>query len=150
LMKKDKMGMATSLEARVPFLDHKFAEFAFSIPSQLKIRRMAGKHVLKKAVSKLLPKEIIHRKKAGFPTPIAKWMAHDLRRPITEVLRDAGSSDHGYFNRRVVARLLEEHVSGRANHEHLLFPILNFDLWYKAFFTESTAQQRTEPITVLA
>lgn len=137
LMKKDKMGMATSLEARVPFLDHRFAEIAFSISSDMKVRRLGGKYVLKKSMERLLPKEIIYRKKAGFPTPISKWMAHDLRKPITEILCDSGSSDHGFFDRNVVKRLLDEHVSGRENHERLLFPILNFDLWYREFFTRA-------------
>ena len=139
LMKKDKMGMATSIEARVPFLDHRFADLMFNVPASMKVKRMTGKYIFKKSMERLLPKEIIYRKKAGFPTPIGKWIAQDLREPITDILLDS-SQDHGYFDRDVVKRLLNEHVSGHENHERLLFPILNFDLWYRAFFSDIASQ----------
>jgi asparagine synthase (glutamine-hydrolysing) len=142
LMKKDRMGMATSVEARVPFLDHRFAEMAFSLPSTLKVRRLIGKYVFKKSMRKLLPDEIIYRKKAGFPTPIGRWMAQELRGPITAILCESGQKDHGYFDRGIISRLLKEHVSGRANHERLLFPILNFDLWYREFFSGASKPQQ--------
>jgi asparagine synthase (glutamine-hydrolysing) len=135
LMKKDRMGMATAIEARVPFLDHQFAEMAFSLSSRLKVKGLGGKYVLKKSMERLLPREIIYRKKAGFPTPISKWFQSDLRGPLTEMLCDSGPGHHDYFDQRVVRRLVEEHVSGRENHERLLFPILNFNLWYRTFFS---------------
>jgi asparagine synthase (glutamine-hydrolysing) len=138
LMKKDKMGMATSIEARVPFLDHQFAQLMFNIEPEFKVRRLTGKYIFKKAMERLLPKRIIYRKKAGFPTPISKWIAQDLRKPFTEILSDT-ANDHGYFDRKVVKRLLGEHVSGKENHERLLFPILNFDLWYQSFFSNAAA-----------
>jgi asparagine synthase (glutamine-hydrolysing) len=148
LMKKDKMGMATSLEARVPFLDHKFAEQAFNLPAALKVKRMSGKYILKKSMERLLPSEIIYRKKAGFPTPISRWIAHDLRAPLSDVLLDCGGREHGFFDRKVVKRLLQEHVSGSENHERLLFPLLNFELWYRAYFIETCAS--TQPAVVPA
>jgi asparagine synthase (glutamine-hydrolysing) len=141
LMKKDRMGMATSIEARVPFLDHHFAETVFNLPSNLKIRRLTGKYMLKKSMERVLPKEIIYRKKQGFPTPISKWMAHDLRQPITDILSATGAADHGYFNRKVVKRLVDEHASGRENHERLLFPLLNFDVWYQTFFQHNSRHE---------
>jgi asparagine synthase (glutamine-hydrolysing) len=137
LMKKDRMAMATAIEARVPFLDHEFAQMAFSIPSSLKVKKLCGKYILKRSMERLLPKEIIYRKKAGFPTPIGKWMREDLREPVMEMLCGAGPSGHGFFDQGVVRRLVDEHVTGRHNHERLLFPILNFNLWYEAFFTGS-------------
>ena len=142
LMKKDKMGMATSIEARVPFLDHRFAENAFSLPSHMKVRRLSGKYLFKKSMERVLPREIIYRKKAGFPTPISRWMANELRRPMLEILSDTSGTDHGYFNRGIVTRLLDEHVAGRENHERLLFPLLNFDLWYRAFFLSPQVSSR--------
>ena len=145
LMKKDRMGMATSLEARVPFLDQQFAETAFSLSSDLKVRGLSGKYVFKKSMERLLPKEIIYRKKAGFPTPISKWIAQDLRKPISEILCDTGAGDHGFFDRKLVKRLLDEHVSGRENHERLLFPILNFDLWHRTFFQRGVSLRNEEP-----
>jgi len=139
LMKKDRMGMATSIEARVPFLDHRFAEMVFNLSSSLKVRRLTGKYVFKKSMERVLPKEIIYRKKQGFPTPISRWLAHDLREPITDILTASNGSDHGYFDRKVVRRFVQEHVSGRENHERLLFPLLNFDVWYNAFFQQRPA-----------
>jgi asparagine synthase (glutamine-hydrolysing) len=138
LMKKDKMGMATSIEARVPFLDHRFADVMFNIPTGMKVRGLTGKYIFKRSMERLLPKEIIYRKKAGFPTPISRWMAKDLLKPIKEILCNSGSNDHGYFDRKVVKRLVEEHASGRQNHERLLFPLLNFDLWHQVFFSSPT------------
>jgi asparagine synthase (glutamine-hydrolysing) len=144
LMKKDRMGMATSLEARVPFLDHRFAEMAFSIPANLKVKGFTGKYLLKKSMERLLPREIIYRKKAGFPTPISKWLAHDLRGPVTEILCDSGPGDHGYFDRALVRKLVAEHVSGQDDHGRLLFPLLNFDIWYRTFFSGRPSEHDRE------
>jgi len=141
--------MATSIEARVPFLDHQFAESIFNLPSELKVKRFSGKHILKKSMERVLPKEIIYRKKAGFPTPISRWMAQDLKGPITEVLLGSDSEDHGYFDRKTVKTLLDQHVSGRENHERLLFPLLNFDLWYRVYFSQK-AEREFSAASVLA
>jgi asparagine synthase (glutamine-hydrolysing) len=150
LMKKDKMGMATSIEARVPFLDHHFAQLIFNIEPKFKVRKFTGKYIFKKAMERLLPKQIIYRKKAGFPTPIAKWIAQDLKNPFTEILSDT-ANDHGYFDRNIVKKLLDEHVSGKENHERLLFPILNFDLWYQSFFSNTAnIPSRTSSASITA
>jgi asparagine synthase (glutamine-hydrolysing) len=141
LMKKDKMGMATSLEARVPFLDHLFVEMAFQIPSNLKVKRLEAKYVLKKSLERLLPREIVYRKKEGFPTPIERWISHELRDYVHDWLCGSDRQHHGYFNPLVVRRLLQEHVSGRQNHERLIFPILNFELWYDAFFRNTRGRR---------
>lgn len=134
LMKKDKMGMATSIEARVPFLDHCFAEMAFQIPSSLKVKRFGTKYILKKALERVLPKEIVYRKKEGFPTPIANWLTGDLREFVCDWLDGSHDRGHGFFRRDMIRQLLAEHQSGRQNHERLIFPLLNFELWYDAFF----------------
>jgi asparagine synthase (glutamine-hydrolysing) len=153
LMKKDKMGMATSLEARVPFLDHQFVEMAFQIPSSLKVKRLTTKYVLKKSLERLLPREIIYRKKEGFSTPIARWLSHDLRAFVQDWLCGSSSSGHGYFNPALVQRLLREHNSGEQNHERLIFPMLNFELWYDAFFRSkarnSSRMIESQPDTAL-
>ena len=77
LMKQDQMSMATSIESRVPFLDHKFVEFAASVPPHMKLRGKQGKYIMKKAVEDLLPHDIIYRKKMGFPTPITAWLLRE-------------------------------------------------------------------------
>lgn len=138
LMKKDKMGMATAIEARVPFLDHSFAQMAFGLPENLKVRRLTGKYIFKKSMERLLPREIVYRKKAGFPTPIGKWIAGELREPIRAMLFDS-SANHGYFDQKIVEKLFREHVDGQENHERLLFPLLNFNLWHNAFFSSGAS-----------
>ncbi len=147
LMKKDKMGMATSLEARVPFLDHLFAEMTFQIPSRLKVRRLTTKYILKKSLERLLPREIIYRKKQGFPTPISRWIGHELRGYVQDWVCGSGARNHSFFDHGVVRRLLQEHVSGQQDHERLLFPILNFELWYDLFMRGSrgSASQKCTP-----
>ena len=96
LMKQDQMSMAASIESRVPFLDHTFVEFAARIPDRLKIRGRTQKYILKAAVSDLLPRGIVHRKKMGFPTPLARWLRDPRAEPLYAALalarRTAGGS----------------------------------------------------------
>src|SRR3989441_5101106 len=89
LMRVDKMTMATSVEARVPFLDHELVEFAIALPPQLKVRDGVGKYLLKKAVEGLLPHEIIYRPKQGFGAPIAEWFRGDFGRSAQREIRDS-------------------------------------------------------------
>lgn len=101
LMRVDKMGMAVSLEARVPFLDHKFVEYALSIPSELRSKNGVSKYILKKAVEPLLPHEIIYRKKQGFGAPVYDWFKDKLGDYGKEVIHKSVDSN-GYFNKNYV------------------------------------------------
>ena len=74
LMKQDRMSMATSIESRVPLLDHEFVEFSTRVPDNMKLRGATGKHIFKKAVEDILPHDILYRKKMGFPTPLRSWL----------------------------------------------------------------------------
>ena len=87
LMKQDQMSMASSIESRVPFLDHTFVEFAARVPDHLKIRGGEGKYILKKAVEDLLPHDIIYRKKMGFPTPLRQWLMDRRAESFFAILR---------------------------------------------------------------
>lgn len=138
LMKKDKMGMATSIEARVPFLDYSFVEFAFQLPERYKVKRLETKYILKKAMERLLPKEIIYRKKEGFPTPISRWIREDLRTFVMDLLCSDNAMRHGYFNRKSVERIVADHMSGRQDNSRLIFPLINFEIWHSLFFTFSS------------
>ncbi len=106
LMKQDQMSMAASIESRVPFLDHTLVEFAARIPDLLKIRGRTQKHILKAAVSDLLPPGIVHRKKMGFPTPLARWLRDPRAEPLYARLR----SPHG-----LLAASLRSPQDGRAH-----------------------------------
>ena len=80
LMKQDQMSMATSIESRVPFLDHEFVEFSTRVPEHMKLRNGEGKYIVKKAIEGLVPHDIIYRKKMGFPTPLRQWLRDPARR----------------------------------------------------------------------
>jgi len=130
LMKQDRMSMATSVESRVPFLDHQFAEFAAALPTKMKLRGLTGKRILKETMRGLVPDEIISRKKMGFPVPTARWFRSDLAGWCREVILDGASSRAGFFNRDALETMLDEHAAGRANRADQLWQLLNFALWY--------------------
>lgn len=141
LMKKDKMGMATAIEARVPFLDYTFVEMAFQIPPSLKVRKLVTKYILKKAMERLLPREIIYRKKQGFPTPISGWLRGELREFTMDTLTAPGALGHGLFDRRAVRRLVDSHMRGTQDHHRLIFPLLNFEIWHRLFISPGLVEK---------
>ncbi len=130
LVKVDRASMACSLELRTPYLDHRLIEYAAGLPSWLRVRRFTLKHILKKAVEKWLPREIVYRQKRGFSVPIASWMKEDLRPLLDEALGEAKIKRDGLFNAAFVRRLLEEHWRGAADHRKTLWTLLSFQLWY--------------------
>jgi asparagine synthase (glutamine-hydrolysing) len=135
LMKQDRMSMACSIESRVPFLDHQFLEFAMSIPDNLKIRGATQKYILKKAVEGLLPSEIIHRKKMGFPTPLRQWLMEPRAEGLIDALRRSDGLLAAYLNRSVLDRLIEEHRTGLIDATDRLWRLLNLQIWGDMFLT---------------
>ncbi len=130
LVKVDRASMACSLEMRTPFLDHRLIEFAEGLPGSLKVRGFKLKYLLKKAVERWLPKEIVYRQKRGFSVPIASWMRHDLRALVDETLGEEKLKQQGMFNVTFVRRLLNEHWSGKADHRKTLWTLFMFQLWF--------------------
>jgi len=133
LARGDKTSMATSLEARVPLLDHKLVEFAASVPQNLKVKGFARKYLLKKASEAWLPPQIIHRKKKGFPVPFALWFRREARSFLRDALSPSTVRRRGLFNPLLVEKLLSEHESGFANHTSLLYGLLSVELWQRCF-----------------
>jgi asparagine synthase (glutamine-hydrolysing) len=129
LVKVDRMSMAVSLEARVPFLDYEVVEYAASIPAALKLRRFQRKHILRKAVGHLLPPEILTRGKEGFSIPLKNWLRGELKPMMLDLLSVARLRRQGWFTPDFVQRLITEHLQGRANHSHHLWPLMVFQLW---------------------
>lgn len=131
LMRVDKITMSVSLEARVPYLDHRLVEFAAAIPARFKVRGGRGKHVLKKAVRGLVPGAVLDRKKRGFGAPMAQWMRpgpfldHIRHRIMHSGLRTAGVLDYA-----TVRRLLEIQASGRADLSVYVWALYNLAAWY--------------------
>ena len=132
LVKVDRMSMATSLETRAPFLDTDVMELAFSIPGDLKVRGAARKHILKAALRDVVPADILARRKEGFSMPMKNWLRRELQPLMRDLLSDDRVRRRGLFEPREVARLVTEHVDGRANHAHQLFSLMVFERWADA------------------
>jgi len=129
LVKTDRASMAHSLEARVPYLDEVVAGFALALPTRLKVRGLAKKRLLRKAVAPLLPHSVVYGKKRGFSIPAAAW----LRGPLVPFAREVLSAEtvrrQGYFSPETVTRLLEDHIAGREDLSRQLWGLLSFTLW---------------------
>ena len=133
LTKVDRMTMANSLECRAPLLDHKLIEFAVSVPSKLKQNGAVSKYILKRAMSGIIPDEILNRKKQGFGVPINAWINAQLRTQITADLHDPLTLKRGYFESSYIETLLNEHSSGRRDHSHRLWLLWMLELWHRRF-----------------
>jgi asparagine synthase (glutamine-hydrolysing) len=135
IVKMDIATMANSLEGRSPFLDHKMMEFCARLPSDMKIKGMKLKYILKKALSDsgALPEEILKRKKMGFGIPVDKWFRVDLKDYVYEILMSDKCLNRGYFKRDSVKKLLDEHVSAKANNGARIWSLLFLELWHREF-----------------
>lgn len=133
LMKQDQMSMAASIESRVPFLDHTFVEFAATVPANLKIRDGVGKFIMKRAVEDLLPREIIYRKKMGFPTPLKQWFREKATDPLLTGLLDKNGFIAEYLNLDEVRSLIERQRSGTEDATDRLWRLINLQIWGKLF-----------------
>jgi asparagine synthase (glutamine-hydrolysing) len=129
LTKVDRVSMAVSLEARVPFLDHRIIELAATIPSKYKIKKYKLKHFLKESFSELLPQNILNRAKHGFSSPIDKWMREGLKTYINEKLSVENLDSIGIFNSEEVRKMLKLHLGGSKNFGEQLFMVLVCQEW---------------------
>ena len=134
LMKQDQMSMATSVESRVPFLDHKLVEFTCSLPERLKLRGGTTKYILRESMKGVLPEAILSRSKMGFPVPIAAWFRGAYRSVIDEYVLSERAMSRGLFNSDFVRDLVNRHQSGAENHDERLWALVNFEIWQRQFF----------------
>jgi len=128
----DAASMAYSLEARVPFLDHELVEFSTQIPPSLKMRGVQEKHILRQAMRDVLPREIAQRKKRGLSAPYTEWVGN-LPAFASELLSEKRLREKGYFNAKLVARLVEQWEPGKAIYGKYLMGILGVQLWDDLF-----------------
>jgi asparagine synthase (glutamine-hydrolysing) len=131
LTKVDRASMAVSLEVRVPFLDHELAQFVVSLPSKLKLRGFCTKYILKRAMSKELPKRILYRKKKGFGIPVARWANRELKELILDTFSREKIEKEGMFSSDYVERMLKDHFEKRRDNRKLIWTLLIFELWYQ-------------------
>jgi len=135
LMKVDKMSMATSLEVRVPFLDHEVAELCASIPANLKLKKLTTKYILRKTLKKynFLPESIINRGKQGYSLPVKNWLREELKDYMIDLLKNSPIIKES-FDSSYLSELIKEHLQLKHNHNHILWALINLSLWYKKFF----------------
>jgi len=127
LTKVDRASMAHSLEVRTPFLDYELVEWVASLPSAIKLKGGEGKHILKRSLEPLLPREVLYRNKMGFAVPLDVWFRGSLRDHIAETVRGRRLAESGLFNPATLARIVADHQSGRRDHSAILWSLLMFD-----------------------
>ncbi len=133
LVKTDRLSMAHSLELRVPFLDPKVADFAFSLPTKLKVRGFAKKRLLRQALEPLLPREIVHGRKQGFSIPIAAWLRGPLEPFAREVLAPSAVARQGLLDPATVTPLLDRHCAGREDLSRQIWGLMALTLWFDRY-----------------
>jgi asparagine synthase (glutamine-hydrolysing) len=132
LVKLDRATMASSLETRVPFLDHKLIEYVWTIPHSLKLKKGDGKWILKQILNQYVPKNLTERPKMGFGVPLGSWLRGPLRDWAENLLNEKRLMQEGYFNPKLIRDKWSEHLSNKKNWEHALWNVLMFQAWIDA------------------
>lgn len=133
LERGDRMTMAASLEARMPFMDHELAAFVSALPDRMRVQGRTTKWLLREAMRRLLPPQILERPKVGFRVPVNEWFRGPMQSYLYDHLTGADSLTAAYYHRPALLGILSEHVDGRQNHEKLLWCLLNLELWHRQY-----------------
>jgi asparagine synthase (glutamine-hydrolysing) len=132
LAKVDRASMAVALETRIPFLDHRVAELAARVPLSLKIDGGRGKHILRRLLDRLVPRDLIERPKAGFAIPVGTWVKGPLRPWAEELLDPSAMRADGWLDPDIVQRRWSDHLSGRRDSTPAIWSILMFQAWLRS------------------
>ena len=132
LMRVDKMVSISSIEARVPFLDYRLVELAFSIPQELKLKNKTTKYILKKAVEGIIPEEIIYRQKKGFGAPVSEWLKPktEFSQKLIDLIQNSKIKRLNLFNYNYIDQLISDHQTGRHDNSFKLWNLIILSLWY--------------------
>jgi asparagine synthase (glutamine-hydrolysing) len=132
LLKNDKMTMAHAVEARVPYLDHELVEFMATIPAKYKLKLLQDKYILRKAMSRIIPKTVCRRKKTGFSVPLESWFKGEMRAKVAEVLNKETVAAQGYFNWNYVEHILNQDLNNQY-YRRQFWALFTFAVWHKVF-----------------
>ena len=146
LMKMDKMSMAASIEARVPFLDVPFIDWAMRVGHEHKIRGLEGKVLLKRLARTLLPVEVVDRPKVGFTVPLSPWFRGELRELLGDTLLSSRCLQRGWFEADAVRAALDDHLAGRRDRARELWTLLTLELWHRAWIEGTGARPEPWPL----
>ena len=133
IIKMEIASMANALEARAPFASHKLFELTASLPASWKIRGFTSKYIMKKTFHDLIPREIMHRKKKGFGIPVGKWFRDDLKDYVRDILLSPKFVNRGYFDRKPLEEMVNEHISGTVDHGYRLWSLVMLEHWHRQF-----------------
>lgn len=117
----------------MPFMDHELAAFVSRLPDKMRVSRQTTKWILREAMQRLLPREILERPKVGFRVPVNEWFRGPMKDYLFDHLTGPGSHTAAYYDNKILARILTEHVNGRHNHEKLLWCLLNLEIWHREY-----------------
>jgi asparagine synthase (glutamine-hydrolysing) len=130
LTRLDRASMAHSVEARVPFLSHKMVDWALAIPSDIKLKGLTGKYILRESIAPWLPPDILKRPKQGFQIPMADWLRGGFGESARQIWNDSGAADLGYLRAPAVEAMFAEHRAGAADHSRMLYAVTMFAMWW--------------------
>jgi asparagine synthase (glutamine-hydrolysing) len=149
LMLTDKMSMATSLECRVPLLDHELVELAARMPEAIKIRGGRLKHAMKEAVSRLLPRDILERGKRGFGTPMGAWLKQELAPLVGGLLSEPAIRRRGLLDSAAVQALVASHRANRVDGTDRLATLLNLEIWSRLYLDRRSPQDVADELKLM-
>jgi asparagine synthase (glutamine-hydrolysing) len=133
LERGDRMTMAASIEARMPFMDHRLLDYVSSLPDTFRVRGGQTKWILRQAMRGVVPDSILHRKKVGFRVPVSEWFRGPLKAYLLDALSNPGSRTRKYYDSTKLDALLASHVDGQQNHEKLLWALLNLEVLHQEY-----------------
>ena len=145
LLRGDKLTMANSVEARVPLLDHPLVEFAAALPERFKLHGKTRKYLLKKYAERILPKEIVHRQKQGFPIPIDRWLNVEANEMMHDLLSPQAIAARGIFAPQRIQNMIRRHETSQQDYATELWGIMSIEMWLRKFVDSNTSASCQKP-----